>query len=98
MASKLLSTSAEVLLPRNINRKSLIIQNEDTTDSIYLKRERTETPAVSATDHDWKIGPGGSLALNSVTDGTQAIQDRYTVVASANTPRVAFFETEDIIR
>lgn len=98
MASKTIGISATELIPSNTYRKSLIIQNEDTTDSVYIKREKAETPTVSATDHDYKIGPGGSLALNSSVDGTEAIQARYTVIASANTPRVAYFETEDIKR
>lgn len=98
MASKLASVTAEVLLPGNTYRKSLAIQNEDTVDSLFIKRERSETPTVSATDHDWKIGPGGSISLNSMMDGIEAIQDRFSVVASANTPRVAFFETEDVKR
>lgn len=98
MASRTQSTAAAELFPRNVSRKSFVVLNEDTTDSVYIKRERAETPTVSSTDHDYKVGPGASLALNSQTDGTQAIQDRYTVVASANTPRIAFFETEDIVR
>lgn len=98
MATKTVSTVASEVIPRNTSRKSLAIQNEDTTDSIYIKRERAETPTVSATDHDWKILPGGSIAFNSQIDGLEAIQDRYTAVSSANTPRISFFESEDIKR
>lgn len=98
MSSKLTSITAEEIIPRNGYRKSLIIQNQDGTDSVFIKRERAETPTVSATVHDWKIGPGGNISLNSITDGMEAIQDRYTGVASANTPRIAYFETEDIKR
>ena len=98
MPSLLTSIVAVEVLPRNTARKSLVFQNEDAADSIYIKRERSENTTVSATDHDYKIGPGGVIALNSVNDGTQAIQERYTCIASANTPRLAYFETEDIIR
>ena len=98
MSTKLISTSAEELFPRNSVRKSLIIQNEDGTDSAYIKRERSENTTVTATDHDFKIGPGATLALNSLIDGASAIKDRYTVIASANTPRLAFFETEETDR
>ncbi len=98
MSSKTVGTGAVEVFPRNTSRKSLALQNEDTTDTIYVKRERAETPTVSSTDHDWKIGPGGALSLNSLMDGMEAIQDRYTAVASANTPRISFFETEDIKR
>lgn len=96
--TKLTSIAASELIPANANRRSLAIQNEDNTDSIYLKREAGESLTCSATDHDWKIGPGGSMAFNSMIDGVRAIQARYTVIASANTPRVAFFESEDIQR
>ena len=96
--TKTVSTSAVELLPRNRYRKSLIFQNEDTTDTIYLKKERLESPSVSSTDHDHRLGPGASLTLNSGTDGIESTQDRWTAVSSANTPRISFFETEDIVR
>jgi len=98
MPSKLTSIAAEEILPRNTTRKSIVFLNEDSADSIYIKKERSENTTVSATDHDYKIGPGGVIALNNVNDGTQAIQERWTCIASANTPRLAYFETEDIIR
>lgn len=98
MATKLLSTTAEELLPRNGYRKSLIFQNEDSAETIYLKRERAATPTVSATDHDHALGPKGLISLNFGTDGKESTQDRWTAVAGANTPRISFFETEDIVR
>lgn len=98
MSTKLTSITASEVVPRNTLRKSLIFQNEDSADTIYLKRERTETPTVSATDHDHRLGPGGIISLNAGTDGIQPTQDRWTAVASANTPRMSFFETEDVQR
>lgn len=98
MSSRLTSIVAEELLPQGLHRKSFVVQNEDATDSIYIKRERAETPTVSATNHDHRLGPGGAMALNYGTDGDAAIQDRWTMVASANTPRISFFETENIKR
>lgn len=98
MASRTISNVASELVPANASRKSLVIQNEDSTDTVYLKRERSEGTTVSATDHDIKLGPGAGVALNSLLDGTQAVQGRYTAIASANTPRMAIFETEDILR
>lgn len=96
--TKTVSTSAVELLPRNRYRKSLIFQNEDSTDTIYLKRERAETPTVSSTDHDHRLGPGAVIALNAGTDGLESTQDRWTAISSANTPRISYFETEDIVR
>ncbi len=98
MPSFTTSTSAQELMPHNATRKSLVITNEDGTDSIFLKFERAENSLVSSTVHDYKIGPGGNLSLNSINDGAAQIQSRITVIASANTPRVAWFETEDITR
>lgn len=98
MASRTLTTAASELFPRNASRKSFVIQNEDGTDSVFIKRERSENTSVSSTDHDYKLGPNSSLGLSSLMDGTEAIRDRYTAVASANTPRVAIFETEDVTR
>lgn len=98
MATKTVSTAASEVIPRNTSRKSLAIQNEDTTDSVYIKREDANTPTVSSTDHDWKILPGGSIAFNSLIDGIEAIQARYTAISSANTPRISYIESEDIRR
>lgn len=98
MSSKVLTTAASEILPRNTYRKSLVIQNEDTTETVYVKREHGEGLTVSSTDHDAKLTPGASVALNSITDGMEAIQSRYTAIAGANTPRIAYFETEDIKR
>lgn len=92
------STSASLLIVRNRNRKSLIFQNTDATDAVFIKRERAATPTVSSTDFDFRLGPGAAVGLNSLLDGTEAIQDSYTVIAAANTPNVAVFETEDIVR
>lgn len=98
MASRTVSNVASELIPANASRKSLVIQNEDSTDSVFLKRERSEVTGVSSTDHDVKLGPGSAITLNYQQDGLTAVQARYTVIASANTPRVAFFETEDVVR
>ena len=98
MASRTISTTAEEIWPRNRLRKSFAIQNEDAAIVVYLKRERAATPTVSSTDHDHRVGAGGAVAVNFGTDGQEAIQDRWTIVAASGTPRVSFFETEDVVR
>lgn len=85
-------------IPQSALRKSLVLQNTDSTDTIYIKRERQSALAVTSTNYDIKLGPGASLSLSSLLDGTEAIQDRYTAIASANTPILAVFETEDFKR
>lgn len=92
------STSASELVLRNRLRKSILFQNEDATNVVYIKREREITPTVSSSNHDHRIGPGGLIALNHGVDGEEAIQDRYTVIAGAGTPNVSVFETEDVVR
>lgn len=98
MATKALSVTAEEVLPRNKLRSSWIIQNEDSAIGCFLKKERTATPTVSSTDHDHRLGPGSSLALNLLIDGAESVQDRWTIVAASGTPRVSFFETESVSR
>lgn len=98
MPSIVTSTVAAEFVPRNRLRKSIVFQNEDTSIAIFVKKERAGTPTVSSTNHDHRIGPGGSLSLNSLMDGAEDIQDRWTVVADSGTPRVSYFETEDIVR
>lgn len=98
MATKTLSTTAEEVLPRSRLRRSWVIQNEDSAIACFIKRERDGATTVTSTDHDHRLGPGASLALNSDTDGKEAIQDRWTGIAASGTPRVSFFETEDVVR
>ncbi len=98
MASRTIADSASEVIGRNRLRRSWVIQNEDATIACFIKRERDGALTVSTTDHDHRIGAGGSIALNSDTDGKEAIQDRWTIVAASGTPRVSFFETEDIER
>lgn len=94
MATKLASNQAAELVPQNSQRKSFVFQNEDSTDSIFIKKERPGNTTVSTTDHDYKLFPGASISLNFNTDGDEAIQERWTYIASANTPRIAITETE----
>jgi hypothetical protein len=92
------STSASLLVNRNRLRKSILFQNTDGSNSVYIKRERAATPTVSASDFDHRLGPGATLSFNSVLDGTETIQDSYSVIAAAGTPTIAVIETEDFIR
>lgn len=98
MATRTLTTTAEEIFIRNRLRRSFIVQNEDASIAMFIKREKAATPTASSTDHDHRLGPGASLALNWETDGKEAIQDRWTIIAASGTPRVSFFETEDVIR
>lgn len=89
------STSPGQLIPQNMLRKSLVFQNVDGSIVVYIKRERPGVTSVSSTDFDLRLNPGASLGLNSLLDGTEAIQDRWTVVAASGTPQIAVFETEE---
>lgn len=98
MPTRTVATSASEIIPSNSSRKSLAILNEDTTDSVFIKREGNDALTVSSTDHDWRILPGAAIGFNSQVDGLQGIQARYTAISSANSPRVAIIESEDIRR
>lgn len=92
------SGTAAQLINRNRLRRSMIFQNEDSAINVFIKREREATPTVSTTNHDHRLGPGGSIALNFGTDGEEAIQDSWTIIAASGTPLVSYFETEDVVR
>lgn len=98
MPIKTLSTTAEELVPRNRLRKSMVFQNEDAAIDVFIKQERAATPTVSSTIHDHRLSAGGAIALNFGTDGKEAIEDRWTVVAASGTPIISFFETEEHVR
>lgn len=98
MPSRTTTNSASELFPENQLRKSLAIQNEDSSINVFIKKERPGQNTVSATDHDHRLGPGAVISINNLTDGEEAIKARYTVIAASGTPRVSFFETEDVRR
>lgn len=98
MASRTLTTTAEEILPRNKLRKSWIMQNEDATINVFVKLEAPGTTDVSSTVHDHRIAAGGNLSVSLFTDGSDAVQARWTAVAASGTPRISFFETEEISR
>lgn len=98
MASRTIANTASELLPRNRLRRSMVVQNEDATIDVFIKRERPSALTVSTTDHDHLLAAGSAIALNFGTDGTEAVQDRWTIVAASGTPRVSFFETEETVR
>src|SRR3990167_2329860 len=98
MPSVLVGTTAIEILPRNRLRKSFVVQNEHTTATCFLKRERTATPSVSSTDHDHRLPRETPMSINSDTDGKEAIDDRWTIISDTADTRVSFFETEDVVR
>ena len=98
MASRTIADTASQLFPENGLRRSFVVQNEDTTINIFIKREAPNGLTVSTTDHDHRLGAGGSIALNYQNDGESAIKDRWTIIAASGTPLVSFFETESIKR
>lgn len=98
MPARTIANTASELLPQNALRKSFIIQNEDTAINIFIKFEAPNGLTVSTTVHDHRIGPGGSIAVNTNTDGIRQIVERVTIIAASGTPLVSFFETEDIRR
>ena len=63
-----------------------------------MQFEKPGTTTVSTTVHDHRISPGGTIAVNSDTDGKEQIVERVTIIAASGTPRISFFETEDIRR
>ena len=95
MASRTITNAASELLPPSELRKSFVVQNEDSAINVFVKFEAQDGLTVSTTDHDHRIGPGGALAVNSLTDGERQIRARLTIVAASGTPRISFFETED---
>lgn len=98
MPTRTISGTAAELIPENRLRKSLTIGNEDSAIAIFVKQEEPGNTTVSTTDHDHRIGPEAAVALNSILDGEKAIKSRWTIIAASGTPRISWFETEDIKR
>lgn len=98
MPARTITNTGSELWPQNRLRKSFVVQNEDAAIAIFIKRERPGGTIISTTDHDHRLAAGAAVAVNFGTDGKEAIQDRWTIIAASGTPLVSFFETEDIVR
>ena len=98
MSARTITDAAQQLIPQNKLRRSFLVQNEDAAISVFIKKERPNGLTVSTTDHDHRLGPSSHLALNFETDGDEAIQDRWTIIAASGTPLISIFETESITR
>lgn len=92
------STDAAELIPQNLSRVSIFIQNNDTTNAVFLKWEKAGGTTVSSTNHDLRLAPTGTLVLSSGQDGEQQIRGRVTIIAAGGTPSIAILETENIRR
>lgn len=92
MPTRTISTTAEELIPANALRRSMVIQNQSTTDAAFVKKEKFGA-SVSSTDHDFRIGAGETVTFSLEDDGQEELQARYTIVAAAATPRISIFET-----
>ena len=98
MPSRTITTTAEELFPQNRLRRSFLVENEDSTIQIFIKKERPGNTTVSTTDHDHNVRPGATIAVTGDTDGEEAIEERWTIVATSGTPRISFAESEKIRR
>lgn len=93
-----LSTNARLILPPNRLRKSLLLINEDTAITIFVKFEKQDGLSVSSTDHDVRLLPSDNFAISVQEDGEEQVKGRITAIAASGTPNLAVFETEDIRR
>ena len=98
MSSRTITNSGAEILPENKERKSFIVQNEDASIDIFIMREPPGATDISTTNHDHLIAAGGNFIMNHNEDGLEMLSDRWTVIAASGTPRISFFETEDIRR
>ena len=98
MPTRTITTVGEEFFPQNRLRKSFVIQNEDPSITCFIKREKPGTTDVSATEHDHRLPREAAMAINDETDAEEAVKDRWTVIATSGTPRISFFETEDVRR
>lgn len=90
------STGGAIVVPQNKLRKSIIFKNIDATDSIFL--ETGNGTGVTSSTAGLKLAPGGILTFNSFLDGESTIQNQWFAIASANTPKLLWYETEDVQR
>lgn len=90
------AVSGVLAIPQNRLRRSIVFENLDATDSIYIREG--DAADITSTNADHKLAPGASIAFNSLLDGSSSITNRWAALATANTPILAVKETEDVVR
>ena len=87
------STTVAQMIPGNKNRKSLIVTNTGTADSVGVRIfMKNPTPPTTAA-YDILLGPGIQLSLNLLEDGPFEVQSPFWLIALTNAPVVAWEET-----
>lgn len=90
------SVTAAKAVPQNRLRKSIVFTNIDTIDSIFL--DNKGSALLTTANAGIRLRPGDSIAFNKLIDGDAEITDAWTTIASANTPTLLWFETEEVQR
>ena len=96
MPQNAISTTASLPIPESGHRKSIVFTNIDTTNDIYL--DTSLIPTITVNNAGIRLRPNDSIALSDMIDGKPQIQDSWQAIASAGTPTLLWFETEDIKR
>ena len=90
------STAAQVAVPQNKLRKSIVFTNSDTIDNIFLDNRNLGT--ITTSNAGIRLRPGDSIAFDTRNDGEAQVTEQFQAIASANTPTLVWFETETVQR
>jgi hypothetical protein len=90
------SVTAAVAVPQNRLRKSIVFTNQDTQDNIFLDNRNIGT--ITTANAGIRLRPGDSIAFDTRVDGEAQVTDQWQAIASANTPSLVWFETENFQR
>jgi len=91
-----LSTTASIPVPQNRLRKSIVFTNIDTTNDIFI--DTRQIPTITTTNAGIRLRPNDSIAFNDLIDGKPQVTDRWQAIASAGSPILLWFETEEVER
>ena len=90
MPSVSITTSATKIVSDNPKRMSLVIQNESTTQTVYVGVASTVTASGTAAVDGVGIQPGGTLT-EDVGSG-RGYKGPYYAIVSANTADIRYWE------
>ena len=96
MPQNALSTTASIPVPENRLRQSIVFTNIDTVNDIFL--DTSNIPTITSANAGIKLRPSDSIAFNDFIDGKAQLQDSWQAIASAGTPTLLWFETEEVMR
>lgn len=86
------TTNNPTAIPGNPKRVSLVVYNQDSTNTVYMRPYNYSTKAPTSNDAEYSIGPGGSYEWAEPIEGPSLTQSQFQAIAGGGTPNILYAE------